>query len=218
MRRFLSTFALLVLSSTAAGADTPAEPTLYDLVINGESFTVEANRSMKLVSKKQPGVTYEIALRVAQVQRLVLNNLRVDYDREYEVSDDKGKGARTATLKHELGFTVVLSDVGGELKELARGQVLDTLQKSMEKSFRADKAEEIKIAPRHARKFQHAEGEGVTIQYHDAEGRAQSCLVYALTGKGFTAGAIVQFADADHEDVLPLVKKILDSVQSKASP
>jgi hypothetical protein len=95
--------------------------------------------------------------------------------------------------------------------------VRQTLQKSMEKSFRDDKAEGIKVAPKHDRQFQHAAAEGVTIQYHDAQGRAHTCLIYVLAGKGFTASALVQFADADHEEVLPLIKKTLDNVQARGN-
>ncbi len=83
----------------------------------------------------------------------------------------------------------------------------------MEKSFRDKKVEGLKTAPRHERRFQHVPAEGVTIQYHDSQGRANTCLVYVLAGQNFTATAIVQFKDDDHEDVLPLVKKTLDSVR-----
>lgn len=209
-------FPILILAGVAAqAADPPPPPTLYELVINGESFTVEANRAHKLQSKKNPAVTYEVALRVAQIQRLALNRVHLDYDRGYTVADDANANVRTATLKHELGYSIVLSDVGRGLDQAGRRQVLDTLQKSMEKSFRDDKAENLKTAARHERKFQHADAEGVTMQYHDAAGTAHTCLLYVLAGKDFTATAIVQFQDADHENVLPLVKKTLDSVQPR---
>lgn len=209
-------FPIFILASVAAqAADPRPEPTLYELVINGESFTVEANRAHKLQSKKNPAVTYDVALRVAPVQRLALNRVHLDYDRGFAVADDANANVRTATLKHELGFTIVISDVGRGLEQAARRQVLDTLQKSMEKSFRDDKAENLKAAARHERKFLHADAEGVTIQYHDAAGTAHTCLLYVLAGKEFTATAIVQFQDADHEDILPLVKKTLDSVQPR---
>ena len=191
------------------------EPLLYDLVINGESFSVEANRLLKLESKKHPGTTYEVALRIAQVQRLVLNNLQLDYDRGYEVSEDAGGNIRTATLKHPLGVTLVLSDLGESLDAAQRNKVLSTLQGSMEKSFRADNASELKVAQPHQRKFRHAAAEGVTLQYQDASGAARTCLVYVLTGEGFAASCIVQFSDEDHEDILPLVKQTLESVKRK---
>ena len=211
--------AFLAGFSIATAAEPRPEPTLFELVINGESFTVEANKSLKLQSKKNPKVTYEVALRVAQMQRLALNRIQLDYDRGYAVAEDANANAnanvRTATLKHELGYSIVLSDIGRGLDQTGRRQVLETLQKSMEKSFRDDKTENLKTAARHERKFEHADAEGVTIQYHDAEGKAHTCLVYVLAGKEFTATAIVQFQDADHEDVLPLVKKTLDSVQAR---
>jgi hypothetical protein len=208
-------FLAVALAGLAAQAAEPPQATLYELVINGESFTVEANRSLKLQSKKNPALTYEVALRVAPVQRLALNRIHLDYDRGYEVADDANANVRTVTLKHELGYTLVVSDVGRALDQSGRRQVLETLQKSMEKSFRDDQAEGVKTAARHERKFQHADAEGVTIQYYDAAGKAHTCLVYVLAGKDFTASAIVQFQDADHENVLPLVKKTLDSVQAR---
>jgi hypothetical protein len=211
MERILSALLLAF-----ALAENRPEPLLYDLMINGESFSIEANRPMKLQSKKTPGVTYDVALRIAQVQRLVLNRIQLDYDLGYEVTDDASKEIRTVTLQHELGYTILVSDVGGEMKQAARDQVRETLQKSMERSIREAQAEDIKIAPRHERKLAHASAEGETIQYHDAQGRARTCLVYVLAGQGFTASAIVQFQDSDHEDVLPLVKQTLDSIQARA--
>jgi hypothetical protein len=199
----------------AVAAETAREPLMYDLMINGESFTVEANRTIKLESKKKPGTVYEVALRVAPVQRLVLKGIQLDYERGYEVLDSAAGDLRTATLRHELGYSIVVSDVGGEMKEAARTQVREALVKSMEGSFRAAKAEEITISPKHDRTFAHASGEGVTIQYQDAQGRARTCLVYVLSGKGFTASVIVQFSDADHENVLPLMKKTLDSISAR---
>jgi hypothetical protein len=203
------------LLAAAWAAEMRPEPVLYDLMIDGESFTVEVNRAQKLESRKRPGVAYEVALRVAQTQRLALNRIQLDYDRGYEVTDDGGENVRTATLKHELGYTMVVSDVGGAMDEAGRRQVLATLQGSMERSFRNDKTENLKSAPRHQRRFNNASGEGMTIQYHDSLGQANTCLVYVLAGKDFTASAIVQFHDDDHEDVLPLVKKTLDSVRGR---
>jgi hypothetical protein len=214
MRRSNSLLALVGIAAvaTVVAADSRPEPTLYELAINGESFTIEPNRSLKLHSKQKPGVVYDVALRVAQVQRIALNNLQLDYDRGYEISDDPAENVRTVTLKHELGFTVVVSDLGGPMDEPGRRQVLARLQKSMEQSFREDQTEHLKTAARHERRFTHAPAEGVTIQYHDARGRAHSCLIYVLAGKTFTASAIAQFQDADHQTVLPLVKKTLDSI------
>lgn len=206
--------ACLATGLAFAMAPRKAEPLLYDLVINGESFTIEADRSLRLESKKDPGVVYEVALRIAQNQRLALNRIQFDYDRGYEVTDDHSQTLRSANMEHELGFTITLTDLGRVLNEDERGKILQTLQESMENSFRQDNAENLKTTARQQR-FQHAEAEGVTIQYHDTEGRARTCLIYVLAGKDFTASAIVQFPDANHEDVLPLVKRTLDSVQAR---
>jgi len=73
----------LVLSAaigswTSARAETAREypPSLYELLIGGESFQVEANRVVKLQSKTHPGVSYEVALRVAPTQRVKLRSIQ----------------------------------------------------------------------------------------------------------------------------------------------
>ena len=48
----------------------------------------------------------------------------------------------------------------------------------------------------------------------DAQNVGHTCLVYVLTGKGFSATCVIQYPDADQDNVLPLVRKTLDSFQA----
>jgi hypothetical protein len=216
-RTILSCLGLpLLLAVAVANQTSPqSEPLMYELVINGESFTVEANRVNKLTSKARPGTTYDVALRVAQVQRLVLNRVQLDYDRGFQISDDRGERIRTATLKHELGFSLAVTELGNVLDAAGRQQVLDTLKASLEQSFREAKATDLVVGKVQERKFASVDAKGLTIQYQDASGLARSCLLYVLDGKRFTASCIVQFLDDDHEAVLPLVKQTLDTLQAR---
>ena len=66
--------------------------------------------------------------------------------------------------------------------------------------------------------FEGAEGRGARIRHRDIEGVDHSTLVYLLVGKTFTASCIVQFLDADGQDVLPLVKDTLDSIRGIDAP
>lgn len=216
-RLIMGCAALTVLWAVAAVSQTaPApEPTLYELSIDGESYLIEANRANKLTSKTRPGTTYDVALRVAQLQRLALNSVQLDYDRGFQVSDDGAGRVRTATLKHELGFSLAVTDLGKTLDAAGRQQVLDTLKASLEQSFRDAKATDLMVGKVQDRKFASADAKGLTIQYQDATGLARSCVLYVIDGKRFTASCIVQFLDDDHEEVLPLIKKTLDTLQAR---
>ena len=85
-------------------------------MINGEIFLIEANRLHKLSSKQKPGVAYEVALRVAPTQQLKLNSVQFEYDRLGTVEDDRGPLRRTVRLTHELGFSMLITELGGPLK------------------------------------------------------------------------------------------------------
>ena len=86
-------------SRTTWGAPRPGPPpTTYELMINGESFLVEANRQIKLQSKDKPGVSYQVAIRVAPVQRLKLNTLRFQYDQRFEVEDSRQPQRRSVNI------------------------------------------------------------------------------------------------------------------------
>ena len=99
----------------AAGADQDAAlpPTTYEVLVNGESFRVEADRLTKVQSAKSGG-SYELVVRVAPTQVLRLNTVRLEYDMPASVSDDRGR-QRSVQIKHQLGFTILLTDLGGPL-------------------------------------------------------------------------------------------------------
>ena len=55
---------------------------------------------------------------------------------------------------------------------------------------------------------------GVTIRYRDAKDIGHVYLLYVLTGPKFAATCVAEYLDSDSEDVLPLVKKTLNSVRA----
>jgi hypothetical protein len=208
--------AAIAAAMALIGADGSApEPLLYDLVINGESFTIEANRTNKLQSRRHPGTVYEVALRVAQVQRLALNTMQADYDRGFRVRDDRGRPLRTATLEHELGFTLVLTDLGADFDDAGRQKVLGTLKASMEKTLAGETAGKLQVSEPFESQFAGGKAHGLSIRYSDAQGIGRTCLVYVLGDQKSACSCIVQLVDADRDDVLPLVKKTLDSIRSR---
>lgn len=188
-------------------------PTMFELMINGESFTVEANRMVELASQQQPGVSYKVALRVAPTQRLRLNSCQFEYDRLARVEDDRQREQRTVQLIHELGFSMLITDLGGPLEAANQEEALKLLSSSVAASFK-EKATDLTIGEPHSRKFGAATGRGVLIRYRDAENLGHTCLVYVLVGPSFSASCIVQYLDDDAQEVLPLVKKTLDSFKA----
>ncbi len=193
----------------------PAAPPLcYEVQINGESFLVEANRVVKLESKEKPGVSYNVAVRIAPTQRMRLNTLQFEYELPAKVEDDGKRENRSVRLTHELGFSILLTDLGPSLEPKAQEETLKMLVESVTGALREEKAVGIDISAPHQRTFDGSSARGVTIRYRDAKDFGHVCLVYVLTGPTFAASCVVEYLDNDSEDVLPLVKKTLDSVRA----
>jgi hypothetical protein len=213
-------FVLVIASwpTVALAQGRPAEPLLYEIIINGEAFTVDASRSNKLESQKMPGVTYDVALRVAPVQRLVLNTLQFDYDRGFAVTDDHGRDVRAATLQHELGFSIILTDLGSKLDDARRRQVLDAVVQSMEKNFQRESPAELSVSRPEPQKLPNVSGEAVQIRMRDKQGNQRLCHVLLLQGDGFSCSAVIQMLAEDAADSLPLVDRTLHTIKPRALP
>jgi len=207
---------LVPLLLAAVWACTPAaaavEPTLFELVINGESFTVEANRVVELTSRRDPQVKYQVALRIAPTQRIKLNAVQFDYDRLCEVEDDRGRQQRTARLKHELGFTMLVTDLGDTpLPEETQREALKLLVDSVVENIREQQPEHLDVGQPQPRRFRGASGLGVTIHYRDAQDLGRTYYVYLLGGPKFAVSCVVQYVDNDLDDVRELIAQVLNS-------
>ena len=189
-----------------------APPSTYEVQINGESFLVEANRQVKLESKATPGVSYTVAIRVAPTPRVRLNTIQFDYDLPAKVEmNDRGQD-RSARLTHELGFSVLLCDLGRPLDSKAQEKALEILAKSVTTTLHDAKVQGLEISEPHQRQFTGSAARGETIRYRDAKGLAHVYLLYVLAGPAHAATCVAEYVDSDSDDVLPLIKRILDSV------
>jgi hypothetical protein len=213
---FLLAAAATLLGQEIAGrtesAGTP--PTTYDLQINGETFQVEANRETTLESKTKPGVRYRVALRVAPTQQMRLDSILFNYDLPAKVAVDGKSGSRSVRITHELGFSVLLGDLGRPLTATEQDDALKVLIDSVTATLGEMKAQEINVTESHQRKFGGSAGRGVTIRYSDAKGFRHVYLLYVLSGPKHAATCVVEYLDHDADDALPLIKKMLDSVRA----
>ncbi len=214
-------FSLAALTSIGAHAQLPplgAEPeqeVVYELLINGESFFVEGNRIVKLRSEQNPDAEYEVAIRIAPTQRYRMPGLEFTYDRPAVVERDAEGGRNVVRLVHELGFSIRIHDLGGTLDAEAQKRVLDILAESVAASFRDLGAREVEVGkPLEPRKFGENIGVGTTIRYQDENGAAHTGMVYVLAGEAFSATCVIQYLDRDRDDVLPLVRRTLDSFRA----
>ncbi len=217
MIRF-AVFGVVLVAVGVSGGDVYAEvstatPRQYELLLNGESFLVEADRQVRLESKVTPGVVYDVALRVAVQQPLQLNTLRIDYDWPAQVEDDGGAVQRTVKIHHRLGYTVLLTDLGQVLTPPAQAEALEGLMQSVVKGLMESGMKEIKPSKPYPTEFVGGKARGVTIHYQDKEGFHQTCLAYLLAGEKFSGACVVQYFDNDRETVLPRIKVMLDSVR-----
>jgi len=206
---------VLFPSARGAGADpgSGSPPLTYELMINGESFLVEANRQQRLESRQSPGVTYDVALRIAMTQPVKLNTLRFEYDWPAEVEDDRRQPQRTVRIRHELGFTMLITDLGRPVEEAGEDEALKIVSESVVEGLRGSGMEHIQVGDSHTLPFPAAAGRGVVIHCRGGQGYDQTCLVYLLRGKGFAASCVVQYLDAEVETVLPRVRKTFNSIR-----
>ena len=208
-------FLLLAAGRPARADQTSGTPPLtYELMINGESFLVEADRQVKLESPEKPGVTYDVALRIALRQRVRLNTLEFQYDWPARVEDDHRKPHRTVRIRHELGFTMLITDLGQPLDDEEQTETLKILKESTVQSLRESRMGDISVSDPPPRKFDGADGHGVIIRYQDREGFDQTCLVYLLTGPTFAGSCVVNYFEIDEGTIVPKVKSTLDSIRA----
>jgi hypothetical protein len=208
---------VILVQSLPAGGEAAvgrSPPLTYELQINGETFLVEANRETTLESKAKPGLRYRVALRVSPTQRVRLSSVVFDYDLPAKVEmDGKGDGG-TVRITHELGFSVLLGDLGHALGQKEQEEALKVLADSVTATLREMKAEGVNITEPHERKFAGSAARGVTIRYTDAKGLGHVYLLYVLSGPKHAATWVVEYLENDADDVLPLIRKMLDSVRA----
>jgi hypothetical protein len=219
MSRFTAILPLViaVAGAQSSAAQTPGSgspPLAYELVINGESFLVEGNRQVKLESQEKPGVTYEVALRIALEQSVRLNTFRFEYDWPARVDDDRGRPQRTARIRHELGYSMQITDLGQPLEAGSEEKAFGMIRDSTLKRFQEAEMKEIAVSEYKSREFAGSLGRGAMIRYRDAQGAGRTCLVYLMTGPTFAGYSTIEYLDADQLDVLPRARKTLDSIRA----
>jgi hypothetical protein len=210
-------FATFLAGGVPAGAQpAPTTPPLsYEVQINGESFVVEANRVVTVESKKQPGSRYTVAVRLSPAQTVSLGSFQFDYQLPAKVEENGKPGNRSVRLTHELGFSILLGDLGPTLPPKDQEATLKILTDSVTAALRESKDTAIDVSVPHTRNFDGSAARGLTIRYRDGKNFDHVCLVYVLTGPTFAASCVVEYLEHDSDDVLPLIKKTLDSVRAR---
>ncbi len=194
------------------GSDAP--PLTYDLMINGENFTVQANRRATLKSQKKPGVTYEVAVQIALQQHIRLSRLEFDYEWPASVQETRGVTQRTVRIRHELGFTVLVTDLGPAVDSKAQEETLKIAANSVSESLKESGMKNMEVAASRDWKFANSAGRGIRLHYEDNQATPQTAMLFVLSAPNFTASCLVQYFDANADNVLPLVKRILDSLRA----
>jgi hypothetical protein len=188
-------------------------PARYEIIINGENFVVEENRVAKLKSVKNPGQVYELAVRFATLQPWRLNAIEFDYDQGFAVRDDRDAEQRRAELKHNLGFQMTVTDLGGTVPEDRAAKALAVLIEATTLELERDGGVEITVAKPTVRKFGEAQARGVVIAYQQ-DGVAARALAYLVTSKNFACTCVIDYPLAKQDAVLPMVKPTLESFRA----
>jgi len=195
--------------------EVPSPPTTYELMINGESFLLEAGRLVKLPSQLRPGTVYEVAIRISPVQYLRLNQIRLAYDLRTKVEDNRQAERRSVRLAHPQNCHMLITELGDPLEPADRETALRMLTESVVQSYRGRHIPDnrMELSRLENMLLPGAEARGVQIRYQDAHGIEHRSLVYLLVGKTFTCSCIFEYLQADEASVLPIVKRTLDSVE-----
>lgn len=194
-------------------------PTTYELMINGESFFVEAGRLVRLHSKLQPGTTYEVALRISPVQYLRLNQIRLTYDLGTKIEDNRQPERRGVRMGHPQGCLMLITELGEPLDPADRDTALRMLTESVVETYRGRQIPEanIEIARLENTTVPAGELRGVQIRYQDAKQIEHRTLIYLVVGKTFTCSCIFEYLQVDEEKALPIIKRTLDSIEPISS-
>jgi len=214
LRSFLALLSIVFLMPTATWSQTafgPDASVTYELMINGESFQVESNKMLTLKSRTQPGVEYDVALRVAPTQRLKLGSVRFDYDWLSEVKIEADRDQPTARLEHELGFAMIITALGPAVAAEDLDKILKLVAGSVVETFREQQARQLEMASPHTPNLEGVDGRGVVIRHVDNQDVKHTCLVYVLTGPSFTVSCVVQYLDTDFEEARDVISTTLNS-------
>lgn len=189
------------------------QPVFFEVQVDGETFLVESNKVAKVASQKKPGTNYQLAVRFASVQPVRLNTFQFEFDRPAELTDNGSPIERTVKLKHELGYTLFVGDLGDPPNETDVEKILMHLADSAASTFRKLGLDGVKTGEPHTRDFAQTKGRGNIVRYQDKEGFQHTCLIYVLTGKSYCASFVAEYVDQDADDVLPLLKRIIESMR-----
>jgi hypothetical protein len=199
---------------SAQPAASNDRPITYEVQIDGESFLVEGGqRPVKVDSKLKKGTSYKLAVRVAMTQLLRLNSVQLEYGMWAEVTDTRRNDLRIAQIRHELGFSLEITDLGHVLDEEHRNELLKTVVDDLEKRLTDRKASGLKRTEPKVQKFGSSDSKRVSISFTDSKGVARSCAVFVLSGERYTVSAVSEFRDQDKEDVGPWVTNALESIR-----
>lgn len=217
------TFALLFValgllagwSLAAAAPRDEVPPLVFELSIDGETFLIEPEKQMELKSKDNPGKTYKVALRLAQRQRWVLNTIRFEYDGAFKVDDDNEAETRTATLTHELGFSLAVMDVGPAPEKAAATKLVQQLADSMANSYKQGGATEVTVAKPADRKFGALSGQEIRIDYVDRNKKKSTTLVTLIVAGKQAGACVLSYPTAREAEVMPMAKVTLESMSAK---
>lgn len=190
-------------------------PLVFEVSINGESFFVEAETQTEVKSKKHPGVTYKLALRLAPQQRWALNTVKFEYDGKFRVDDDNDPQTRTATLTHELGFILSVIDLGDTPAEADRPKLLQKLVDSLTASHRQSGDTQIQAQPSQPLKFGQVVGHEVVLQYLDRKQTKYTERIAFLVAGPRCAAFIVQYPQEKEADMLPLARISYQTLEPK---
>lgn len=203
----------MALPSSVLAAEE--QPTMYEIIINGETFAIEGNREVTLDTKQKKGTQYKVALRLAQLQRWVLNSVQFDYDLGFDVDDDGDAGVRTAKLSHELNFTLSVTDLGGGLAAAAQQEVLEKLAEAMTKRLAAERAKDIKTLKPFTRKLRQVAVRGLEISYTDSDGFGRGCMIFVTESNKLCCTCTLEYPSPDMDDALAIAEKTIGSLRAR---
>ena len=205
----------LLLCGVCVIAQDSEEPQFYEVIIDGKSFVVKKNKPTVVVSEEDPSVTYELAVRVEPPQQKKLNTVEFTHDWLFKVHDNHDKKLRRVRLVHEMGFTMIITDLGGPIPP--ENQIAASTELIKEAVGMCKDMNEVTVKDEHRLNLPNAVLRGAVVHYKSKE-VANSLLVQTICGKDFAVTCITHYLDDDFPDIKGLIKNTVESFRPIATP
>lgn len=194
-------------------------PVTYDVLINGETFSVTEGDTTRLRSAKDSTVQYVVSVRPKRLQQYTTDRHIFTYPSVFALADNFANPGRSIKLTHPEGISIVITQLSPYRSEFRRDEAMAKIVGELGTAFRARNPSGLRIGDPSTVKFENAAGTMSQISSRDARQVEQICDVYVLQDGTWIFSVVVQYIDrARGGEVAVFVKPLIDSFKKVPLP